>query len=343
MPSDDIWQKNQQDLSQLLKDNALAPLQPLVENLQSISSAKAYPPEICRAFIELVRQMGADLRQGRSVDDVLDQAIARSGTYEQPEWDVNNVYQAGGNIIQIYLDKFRQEIEPSQPDPGISIPIVLLVMNATEAQQLASERAFCGYPAQLCADFNRLQELLNQNGFSDWVQRYGEFPEIWQPFSTPDCQKNIEQLVRHALSMIDYPKPLVPKFIDIRTLNADSNRPQLRQLRHDGCVVIIDAISMRHPVLQCEFRKSLLDAFPNTLVAMVAPIHPVLEIVQQMIVVIEQRIDLEFHRRFSVEYDDKCAEVSTHIQFSLWLKNQVAQLLPVWEKLPDGNRSFWYK
>ncbi len=47
MPSDDIWQKNQQDLSQLLKDNALAPLHPLVENLQIISSAKAYPPEIC--------------------------------------------------------------------------------------------------------------------------------------------------------------------------------------------------------------------------------------------------------------------------------------------------------
>src|SRR5262245_60603216 len=132
-PSDDTWQKIQDNFSQLLINEAFTPFHPLLERLQQLSSARAYPPELFEDFVKLLPQMSFDIQHGQSIGRVLDRAT--SGTYMQPNWDVH------GGIIQFVLNNFRKEIEIEKPEP-IPIPIVLLAMNATEAQELLSGVAF---------------------------------------------------------------------------------------------------------------------------------------------------------------------------------------------------------
>jgi hypothetical protein len=344
MPPNDIWQGIQSDLSQLHEDGAFASFRPLLEKLQQWASAQppVYPPEIFRAFIELVRHMVTDVQHGRSIHELLDQVT--SGIYVQPEWDVHNVFQAHGHIFQFILNSFRGEIEPTEPDPAIPVPVVLLVMNAAEAQDLASKVALQDYPDQLRVDFEQLQALLAEHGVADWPQRYKGTPEEWQPFGDVDEAHNIRQMVEHALTLVEgCQKRLVPAFVDIRTVNEISNRTRLMQLRYDGCVVVMDAISMRHPTVQRAFHSSMLDAFPSTLVASIAPIQPVWEIVERMVIVIERHIDLEFHRRYHFDLDSKCARVSSGVDFDRWVKEQVPKLLPDEIKSQTGSRQYWYQ
>ena len=170
------------------------------------------------------------MQGGHPLQHVLDQAI--QGSFVQPDWEVNNVYQANGHIFQFVLNGFRDSLQPDEPEPGIPVPVVLLVMNATEVQELVSGAAFEGYPPEFRADFERLQALLASRGSTDWAQRYLDNPEAWQPFSTEDGAETIEQLVHHSLNLVEgYHEKLKPDFVDIRTLNGRENRLQLRQMR----------------------------------------------------------------------------------------------------------------
>src|SRR5207253_1357315 len=96
---------------------------------------------------------------------------------------------------------------------------------------------------------------------------------------------------------------IVPDFVDIRTLNAD--RKRLTDLRHKGCFVINDVMSLWHPVIQLKYRASLLEAFPSTIVYRIAPIDQALKVSQPLIAYVEKYEDLEFFKRIK-DRDMKC-------------------------------------
>ena len=175
------------------------------------------------------------------------------------------------------------------------------------------------------------------------MDHYQERSENWHPFGQNDARNNIQKLVIEAFKKVEHSKSVIPQFIDIHDLNEDSNFSDLKKLRYKGCVVIVDTISMQHPKIQSLFRRTALDAFPDTLIAMAAPVRPVFDTLQQIVSVIEQRIDIEFHRRWKLEEDRKCEKVSDETEFRRWLRDQVRCLLPKEEDAPKDVRKYMYQ
>ncbi len=220
MGSDKTVPEIQDKISTLLRNKELAVFYPLLEILHrhAIAIPPPYPLDVFYGLIELIQHMAKDISGGRHVGDILNEAM--SGNYIQPQWEVENVFQAHGNIYQFILGQFRDEIEPSKPDPRIAVPVVLLVMTENEAKELTDGTAFKNYPQELQVDFKRLQELLSSHGINDWPQRYKASPEAWQPFSSGETASNIQQMMEKALGLIkNIQKPLVPHFVYIRDLN----------------------------------------------------------------------------------------------------------------------------
>jgi hypothetical protein len=341
---DNSWQLIQLELSQIVNNGEYKLLQPLLEGLQSLVAAKYPTPEIVRGLLDVVKQIQVETSQGGNPRELAKQ-IALG--FIQPQWNVQgSVNQANRDLFNQFVIQFfssnLSELERSQPSPSLLLPIVLIVMNASEAKSLASGDAFHGYPEELCQDFKKLRVLLEERNSINWVERYHNIPQSWQPFR--DTAENIEQIIKRTLGMVEgYQNLVSPVFVDIRMLNATDNRRALRELRSYGCVVIMDVISMHHPVIQREFRQSLLDAFPNTMVARVAPISDALQVVQRMISFIERHIDLECHKRFKLDFDELCDEVSDSTRFGRWLKNHVNNLLPDDAKSQVSSRKYWYQ
>jgi hypothetical protein len=340
MASDNTWEEIAAELSRLIEDNSLVSFHPLIEKLKIYSSAQPpkYPPEFYRTFIALVQQMSNDVEEGNDVLDVLTQAIQKKGSYSQPDWDVNNVYQSSGQAFQFILNNFRSEIKPRTAPTHISIPVVLLVMNVDEAQELFSGAAFKDYPNSFSAEFKRLAKLLEKKQLTDWIKRYGSTSRDWRPFA--DVDQSIEEVINNTLGKLtEYKKPVIPEFCDIRNLNED--RAKLKDLRMKGCILIKDLISMRHPLIQREYRRSLLDAFPNTPVVRVTPLTDALSLTQRMINFSEQYIDLEFYKRMTIDLDDRCRQVSQAYEFGGWLKAYAPDVVSEEDK-NDGVRDQFF-
>lgn len=342
MPVEDSWNSIEKELSQLINNEEYKLVRPLLENIQYIVNAKCYQPEIVKVLLDVVKHLQIDIRKGGNPYEL---ARKISSGFIQPEWNVQgNIYQAEQNSIhQIVIQFFSNnlnELEKIKPK-SISIPIVLLVMNVLEAEELASGAIFKDYPDQVHADFEQFQEFLRVRNIVNWVQRYQGSSQEWQPFA--NSTENIEQMLRRILSIIEgYQNSIEPVFLDIHMLN--NNRHALKELRTDGCVVIMDVISMRHPNIQRAFRRSLLDAFPKTMVARIAPIYDALNLKQQMINVIEYYVDLESHKRFKFDLDELCDdEICDPTRFNRWFKNQVKILLPSDAKLQTSSKKYWYQ
>lgn len=229
------------------------------------------------------------------------------------------------------------------PDPGTQVvPIVLVVMTPDEAQYLEDGRALSKFPT-LRRDFKQLQAWLKQHGMNKWVDCYRAEAREWQPLLCDEYPgaKSIEQLVLDAFKEINESvQQFEPLFIDIHSLK--DNRKHLKDLRREGCVVIVDSISMRHPEIQRLFNLSALDVHPKTYVVTVTPaVTPgVFAVTREMTIVIELRIkDMEFVKRRD-EYEDygECEETHETQRFKVWLQNRVKKTYP--SKTALQNRIF---
>ncbi len=328
------------DILQLLEDNALSFFHPLLEELRQLSRAKHYPPEVLSGFLDLIHRMLADIQDGKSMDSLLKQAIF--GHYVQPDWDVHSVFQKNKDSFQRVLKDFRDEIKSESQETGVSIPIVLLVMNETEARALEKEEVFqSGLHDELRADFQELRTLLEERKL-EWTKNYAHDPEKWRPFINDASRLTIKELLEEALAKVKgCVKPLIPEFVDIRTLNNEDKRSDLTELR-DGCVVIMDILSMRHPDIQREFRRSLLDVFPHTLVASIPPFQFTLEEINHRFVIFDQYTDLEFYKRFDVDCDDKCRTIKEGSDINRWIRKHVPDLLSdKFKVLTDIRKNFF--
>jgi hypothetical protein len=234
--------------------------------------------------------------------------------------------------------------EMKLPEPGIEVDVVLLVMTAAEALDLAAGRAFVGQAEVLKQDFENLAAHLNANGGGNWVAHYDQTPERWRPRGGP---LNIAQHVKDTFAEInksgEFPKPLVPKFYDIRALDpgpgARGNRLLLAHLRK-GCIVVIDAISTRHPALLRVYQRSLLDVFPNTSVVTLTPDGNAFKLMKSMVYSLQMSLeDSEFNQRLRDPMDAMaCRHYDDEAEMSSWLVAQVRRICaPVMAK--DGIRA----
>ncbi len=328
MSSNDIWNEIQEQLTQLLRDQEFSDFHLFLEKLQQWSSAqpKPYPSDVFEFLLKLIRKMKVEVQQGGSIENVIEQTL--KGNYIQPEWDVNNVYQTNGNVFQVIFNAFR-ELTPKQQKQSTEVPVVLVVMNAIEAQELSSGDIFRDYAAEIGDNFSILKNNLDANSETKkWVGRYNDMPESWQPFDGREGSPSIKESIIQALKLVQESYESIsfhPSLKDIRTINKD--RRLLKELRGDGCIVIIDVISLCHPKLLKVFQQSLLDAYPNTFVVVIAPAYPIFPLVRQMTMSIQLNVaEMEFaKRRIDQYYEDfgACKEICDEGECQQWLRDRL--------------------
>ncbi len=335
-PLQNLREKVKIDISQMLEDNAFSFAHSVLQKLFSASRAgrPEYGPEIVGCLLELIRGM----RGSKSTGSLLNQSQC-----------IHIGSQSKRDFIQCIWSGIYDEMEPEPDD--IPVPIVLLVMNKEEALALEKGTVFqSGLHDELRADFLELRTLLEKHKLK-WTENYAHNLKEWQPFINKADPPTIEVLLTKALAKVEgFKKPLSPEFLDIRELNKDeSGRKKLIKLRN-GCVVIMDILSMRHPDIQHEFRQSLLDAFPHTLVASIPPpiLHPDSEELDHRFVIFDRYKNLEFYKRCNMDNDneDKCREIYKENDISGWITSKVPGLLPdrfkFKFKAQTDPRKYWY-
>jgi len=321
------WDEIKNEVSTLIDDAAYKSVRPMLQHLQSIALTEQTTPDVTEGLLRAVKGIQQDAEQpGESAREIANRA---AGGFVQPDWKVDDVVNVNGDFKKIYLQFFGYNAEKlEEVVQAIKINIVPVVMTVVEAQELITGTIFNEFGDPVYKqEFDGLLELLEERKIVDWLERYGQKAEDWQPFN--DTKATLDTLIKSTLaSMQGYDKPLVPAYTDIRTLNDETRRRDLKMMRQRGCVVILDTISVRHPSLQRAYRRSLLDAFPETFIVRVAPVNDALGAVQQMIR-FKETFDLsEFHQRFRFDRDGKCDEVSESFRFEYWLSNQIAKIVP---------------
>ncbi len=332
------WDEIKNEVTTLIDDAEYKSVRPMLQHLQSIALTEQTSPDVTEGLLRAVKGIQQDSEQpGESARAIANRA---AGGFVQPDWKVDDVVNVNGDFKKIYVQFFDYNAKKIEEVlQTIEIDIVPVVMTAAEAQDLITGNIFNDYVDPVYQqEFNGLLELLEERKIVDWLKRYGKKPEDWTPFKDTDA--TLDKLITDTLaSMQGYDKPLVPAYTDIRTLNDETRRRDLKMMRQRGCVVILDTISVRHPSLQRAYRRSLLDAFPETLIVRVAPVNDALGAVQQMIRFPETFVHSEFYQRFRFDRDDKCDEIWESFRFERWLSNQIEKIVP--PNQAAGARSYY--
>ncbi len=330
-----------QELSELIDDDSLSRFHAAIEKLQRWLNAGVYQTEIVAAVGWLFQQMNVDAQRGRTIQELIAETV--DGHYIQRNWAIHPLYQEQKPVVDYIILTLAKDINEPSSDNGVAI--VLAVMNDIESQELVNGTAFTNYPDELRKDFAELQSELSAKGIGDWARWYGPTPEQWLPFGSKGVNVSIRQLVKDVLDSLNRPGTrTVPQFIDIRTL--DQKRSFLMKLRHEGCIVVIDSISMRHPSIQRAFQQSLLDAYPGTSVVNIAPLQSAFELVRNMCVILRLQVsDFEFEKRRRSRYEEYggCRDIHEQTEFEQWLADRIGRLLPRPTRSNKGVRSQMYK
>jgi hypothetical protein len=309
----ETWEDLDAAINHMIDDATYRQWRPLIDKLQALVGARGVNIDTAKGLLSVIEAMhGGKIQPGSVVEE-----LAKKGSaFAQPNWQVDTVIQ----LVVNTLPQLRTA------DPVIPVPIVLVVMTADEAAALASCAAFAAQMDPLRKDFEALEADL-KNVLDGWIAQYGARPEDWRPFGEA---LTIEQRATQALQeygdSLRIAKRLVPKFVDVRTLR--ENRVEVLRLRRDGCIVVLDTISLRHPTLIGAFQRTLLDAYPGTAVLTVVPHQKVRDLTRGLIYSLQLSMgesELSKRRIDPGEYG-VCVEVTGFEDFPPWLQTRVKQI-----------------
>ncbi len=251
------------------------------------------------------------------------------------EWNIQNL------VAKLDLDKISELaillFEPLREEFEINLknrlPVVLAVMDKYKAEDLASGAAFHSYPEnlkdklldRLKGNLKIFESLLAQKGIKEINKLYCIDKREWQPFN--DSSDTIKSIVHEAILKTMSAKRIVPVFIDIDLINKKHFRCILKIIRENGCIVIMDSISMQHPDIQREFHLSLLDAFPKTRIAKVGYDRDAAEFINQITIILEEHMELEFYKRLN-ERDNcgDCIQLGKRNDFADWFTTKTEEI-----------------
>lgn len=318
-----------QILAHHLDDQNLVAIHPFIKRLSDISSTSTLPEDYLRVILQMLNHMSRDVSQGsRSAQDLAEFRLAlKYARQAAPSWTAKRFSE--------FEPLFRKLFGSYVPGPE-TVPIVLLAMTAEQAAELASGAAYADSPDgdQYLAF---LRQTLEENGLGEsWQSHYGAHPELWCPFTAEDDSETFRSIVESAFQNIGQKasKVVVPRFIGAQSLAAD--RDQLLRLREEGCLVVVDTISLHHPEIQHAYHASYLDVFPTTAVARVAPTEAVLQLEVLLARLIARQVDHEFHQR-RLALDDSCRLPRDRIDLATFLWVAGGRLVG------SDDRSEWYR
>lgn len=267
-----------------------------LEKLRGLFTSKKYEtkPAIFFAFLDLVPMVQQELDKGMPLFDALGGLI--DGTLIPDEWEYREVYEKQNAVFTFILSSYRDEL-PALTFKNKIISVILMVMTAQEAKELESGELLKSLPLEIQHNFDELKDTLLNNGAADWVNFYGDNAEDWHPFGL--AAGTIKELVMHEIEALTNEDPEINvEFFDIGLLSRIEERQQLKALRDKDCIVIIDTVSMCHPVVHSRFHESVLDVYSNTYVLTLAPVHDAFQKLREMSLIIQLKLEnMEFAKR----------------------------------------------
>jgi hypothetical protein len=331
-----------------------------VEKLQILANAQmggqSVPTEVIQNTLDQIKLMQAEIKKGANPREVFERTLAKSTQQSLPQafsqttgeamLAERDMYTAAGDLIKSERDSYKAEqiFEFNAPVffnesykeikrglDRIMVQVVLLVMTAEEAHELNSDNLFEQFQNPVYrTQLTSLYQKLSESQVDDALQRYGPRPEDWRPFR--DRTMTIGEAVTGALRCISgFTKPLTPDFRDIRLLapevGEEDARASLRMLRDEGCMVIMDSISMHHPVIQRAYRRSLLDVYSNIPVLRIIPISGDLDWEQDMLNFGDRYPDTEVYKRLNWDPDDSVREANKEPGLKRWIVGNVPEML----------------
>jgi len=225
-------------------------------------------------------------------------------------------------------DALRDELEQLQAEINqmltgkIFIPFVIVAMKESEAAELMNETILHGNPnvppAEL-ALFQQFKQALRQHSSEGSTSHYGEERESWKPLAHRDVSmaeiifEMLNHINKHHREPRNLPR-LLPYFLsedfvlpeDSSAKDLTARRLTLRQLERSGGVIIVDAISMFHPILNQSISQSDIGSYRRAAILVISPVNTrTLEINQLIERVVDSRMETAF-TRFDVEFDHMC-------------------------------------
>jgi hypothetical protein len=311
-------------LTALANDEAFRIFRPLVEGVRaSASLPEAELPEL-NELLAVLADLRSRVDTAASTSDVIQHA--RSVQFTNPNLRTDQLQQAQ-NIYNLNLDKIQDE----EAKPPVDVPIVLAVMNRTEADSLWDGTALADELPSGGTEIQHVQAFLEASTAD--IDHYGTTSRDWRPFGTAPGDPTIADLVTGVVSKMNansgYDPPLEPSLRDIHSLA--ENWPEMSALRKEGCVLLVDGISMLHPVIVDSFRRSGLDLFPQVSIVRIDPRSGAWENARKLKVVLRLELSsLEFVRR-SMEYTEDpyaSSNASDAASLDTWLRSRVVTMHP---------------
>lgn len=207
----------------------------------------------------------------------------------------------------------RQELEETTPIP---IPFVVAAMTSDEADALIEGIAFEAdtvAPVEY-ARFQEFREALETHGVEDLQSHYGEQREDWQPYHCQlgtireivfDTLNRFNQQQAPGVKPIQTPPPLLSS--EFFSEEEDIRIETWDRLSREGCIIIVDAISMFHPRLHRIISRSEMGSNERIAMLALSPVNPSVVPVNQLI---ESQISSQMQRAFARfdRYLDKLCE-----------------------------------
>ncbi len=231
-----------------------------------------------------------------------------------------------GDALRDDLDHLCIEVEQKLKKlDHTDIPFVTIAMTAQEAQTLIDETVF-NNPTVAQAEheaFRQLKAVFPDDDIANWLTHYAEARDEWQPLA---CQGQTIQAIittasgRHNQSVATAPNLSLihPQFFSADFLSLDNKKriETWEYLSQTGCVMIIDAITLFHPLIYRQLLQSELSSNRNVAIAMLVLSPEANELIEQEL---ESRLQRAF-ARFD-RYDDKLCQLDVGQQRDLrrWL------------------------
>ena len=222
------------------------------------------------------------------------------------------------DVLEHSVTTMIQNIRGDLPSAGVSaigLPFVIFAMIQQEVDELLSGEVFDSAavaPADR-QDFDRLRDELRRHDLDNASQFYGARREDWRPpisngLTIRDALSEVIDKLNQQRRQIPGTPIIRPQFFseDFLSDDTDWRDKTWTQLENLGCVLVIDAISMFHPLLRSKLERSELSSKPWTSVIFVLPVSPngmpVARFVEQHI---EQHMPRAFNR-FATQFDMLC-------------------------------------
>lgn len=245
--------------------------------------------------------------------------------------DISGYPAAGVGLIQ-QLKKQLGAYRTIATLPRIGVPLVIAAMTREEAEALSADPSEIGKEMGLNAQkrFEQIRDVLPQ----PLSARYGATRDQWR---SPGSKLTIAELSIEALERLARSRnsklrgravklqryPFDPLVNEVQEL-----REAYRQMAEQGCIMLVDELSLFHPVVRKALAASPMIGARNTAILTVSPFEPEAQ-PQHQILRDELKGQLAaVFDRFAADFDPQCElSVNDECRLRRWLHLSLPETL----------------